>query len=431
VVAQLMSVQIARPAFAWLVEGRAPSEREVALVLRHPLSQMKISAKVWLAATVAFGVLNAAFSPPTGAVVAVTVLLGGTTTCALVYLVAERTLRPITARALRHAPPRRPVHPGVAARVLLGWAFTTAVPLLGLALLAVSVAAGSAVSSTRIAVTVLFLTLAALVAGALAMVIAAKSLAEPLRSLRAALAHVEVGRLDVDVDVDDGSEVGLVQAGFNQMVAGLRERERLRDLFDRHVGEEVAREALERGVALGGELCDAGVLFVDLIGSTELASRRPAPDVVALLNRFFAIVVDVVRAHGGWVNKFEGDGALCVFGVPVPVDDAAGRALAAARELERRLAEELPGARAGIAVSAGSVVAGHIGAEDRLEYTVIGDAVNEAARLVDLAKRREPRVVASGAAVRAAGEEAGHWALDGEATLRGRDRPTQIAQPVS
>ncbi len=133
--------------------------------------------------------------------------------------------------------------------------------------------------------------------------------------------------------VDDGSEVGRLQAGFNAMVAGLREREQLRDLYGRQVGADVAREALERGIALGGETRDVSALFVDVVGSTQLAHRERPERVVALLNEFFNVVVDAVHDRGGLVNKFEGDAALCVFGAPVPQEDHAARALACAREL--------------------------------------------------------------------------------------------------
>ena len=200
--------------------------------------------------------------------------------------------------------------------------------------------------------------------------------------------------------VDDGSEVGLLEAGFNRMAAGLRERERLRDLFGRHVGREVAEAALERdGVELGGELREVGAVFVDILGSTALAARRPPREVVAALNAFFRIVVEEVEVHGGWVNKFEGDAALCVFGAPTRRPDAACDALRAARLLHERLRSELPDVDAGIGVSAGAAVAGNVGTEERYEYTVIGDPVNEAARLCELAKRRPERVLASAAVV--------------------------------
>jgi adenylate cyclase len=246
------------------------------------------------------------------------------------------------------------------------------------------------------------------------------------------MARVEEGELDVAVPVDDGSEVGLLQAGFNRMAEGLRERERLRDLFGRHVGREVAQAAVERDgdVELGGEVREVAVVFVDVVASTRIAARRPPGEVVALLNRFFSLVVDVVEEHCGWVNKFEGDAALCVFGAPTDRPDPAGDALRAARRLRERLEEELAGADAGIGVSAGPAVAGNIGAEARFEYTVIGDPVNEAARLCELAKQRPEGVLASDAVLRRADPaEAALWEVRETAVLRGRDLPTGVATP--
>jgi adenylate cyclase len=215
------------------------------------------------------------------------------------------------------------------------------------------------------------------------------------------------------------------------MVEGIRERERLRDLFGRQVGEDVARHALERGTELGGEVRDVAVLFVDVVGSTELAATRPPTEVVDVLNEFFCVVVDVVREHGGSVNKFEGDAALCVFGAPLEREDPPGDALAAARELGPRLRAEVPELDVGIGVSAGPAVAGNVGSQERFEYTVIGDPVNEAARLTELAKREPNRTLASERAVAAArGEEAAHWALGEEQTLRGRRAPTRLATPA-
>jgi adenylate cyclase len=234
------------------------------------------------------------------------------------------------------------------------------------------------------------------------------------------------------VPVDDGSEVGLLEAGFNRMTAGLRERERLHDLFGRHVGRDVARAALENKgeIELGGEVREVAAMFVDLVGSTRLAARRAPADVVALLNTFFCIVVEVVEEHGGWVNKFEGDAALCVFGAPVERADTAGDALRAARRLCDRLVSELDDADARIGVSAGEAVAGNVGARERFEYTVIGDPVNEAARLCELAKQRNSRLLASDAVIeRAAGEEAARWEVREHVVLRGRDRTTGVAEP--
>ncbi len=153
--------------------------------------------------------------------------------------------------------------------------------------------------------------------------------------MRAAVERVAAGDLDVEVPIDDASEVGQLQAGFNRMAEGLRERERIRDLFGRQVGEEVARAALDEGVRLGGEEREIGALFVDLTGSTSMALAMPPTHVVRLLNKFFRVVIDVVEAEGGFVNKFEGDAALCVFGAPAPSEDPAGQALSARAQAGR------------------------------------------------------------------------------------------------
>ena len=145
----------------------------------------------------------------------------------------------------------------------------------------------------------------------------------------AALERVRQGDLSVEVPVDDAGEIGQLEAGFNEMVTGLRERRRLEDIFGRHVGTEVARRAMDDGAGLGGEQRVVSVLFVDLIGSTALAATRPAAEVVELLNALFECVVGATDAEGGWVNKFEGDAALCVFGAPADQPDHAARALRA------------------------------------------------------------------------------------------------------
>jgi adenylate cyclase len=227
---------------------------------------------------------------------------------------------------------------------------------------------------------------------------------------------------------------GLLQSGFNQMVSGLRERAQLRDLFGRHVGVEVAQRALEEGSGLGGEQHSVSALFVDLVGSTALAEVLPPGEVVATLNAFFDTVVRVISVEGGWVNKFEGDGALCVFGAPGFQPDHCARALRAARRLDqslRALANDYPGLSAGIGVSSGVVVAGNVGTEQRYEYTVIGRAVNEAARLTEIAKGRPSRVLAAGHSLAQAGPEASRWAALGTIAIRGSSQPLAIYEPVA
>ena len=299
---------------------------------------------------------------------------------------------------------------------------------MGIVMVALSTLIQGDFNADQLAVAAIALAGMGLAIGLYVSLLAARSVADPIRAVREAVAEVERGNLEVEVEVYDGSEVGLLQAGFNRMVVGLRERERIHDLFGRHVGEDVAQAALSEEVELGGETREVSILFVDMVGSTKLTSERSPTEVVEILNEFFGLVVEVVGEHDGWVNKFEGDAALAVFGAPVPISDHAGRALACGRELCRRLGE-LERAEAGIGVSSGEVVAGNIGEEKRFEYTVIGDPVNEAARLTELAKS-EGGILGSGAAVEAASDdEAAHWELGDEVELRGRTEKTRLAKP--
>jgi adenylate cyclase len=420
------------PIGRWLSEDRPPTAEERALVLGQPYRFVSISGFFWVLCAVLFTAINLPSSGWSALVVGGAILLGGETTCAVGYLMVERIVRPVTVLVLAGRVPADRCVPGVATRLAMAWSLGTGIPLVGILTMAVAGIVDPTEDPELLAGAVAFLAAIGIGVGSFAISVAARSVADPLAAVRHAMARVEEGDYDAEVPVDDGSEIGLLEAGFNSMAAGLRERERLRDLFGRHVGREVAEAALERDgdIELGGELREVAVVFVDVIGSTRLATRRRPHEVVALLNSFFSVVVDVVEQECGWVNKFEGDAALCVFGAPTANADAAGAALRAARLLDERLSRELEGASAGIGVSAGPAVAGNVGTEERFEYTVIGDPVNEAARLCELAKRRSERVLASNAVLRRAGDsERERWEPADSVVLRGRDQPTGIAVP--
>src|SRR3954452_6062146 len=398
--------------------------------LRGPRALLIPCAQIWSVGALVFAAINLSYSWRLAFSAATAVALGGMTTAALSYLLAERLLRPLTADALERRAPERPAGPGVATRLLLTWALVAGLPLLGLAELALHVLVDTPMSTSRLAASVLFIAVCAIAMGLVATVLLARSLADPLLEMRKAVRRVRTGGLDASVGVYDGSEIGLLQAGFNEMAGGLREREQLRDLFGRHVGRDVAERALDGGIELGGEVRDVAVLFVDLTDSTGLALDRSPAELVTLLNRFFAVVVELVADNDGWVNKFEGDAALCIFGAPLPLDDAYGCALRTGRELAPRLADRVPELDAGIGVSAGRVVAGNVGAPDRFEYTVIGDPVNEAARLAEEAKSIPGRMLAAATPVeRADEEEASRWRQNGDVRLRGRRGPTEVLVP--
>ncbi|REE99377.1 adenylate/guanylate cyclase domain-containing protein [Thermomonospora umbrina] len=419
-----------RPVRGLFHTDRPLSDREQRRVLRAPLRLMRVHVVLWGVATAGWTLINVSFSALLALKLGLTCLLGGLTTCAIVYLLAERLFRPAVAMTLTTTVPTATRVLGVVTRSLLAWALGTAVPVLGVVLMGGAALILTDVSGRQLGWTMVVLGTTALIVGGAVTYLAARATADPVNSVRRALTRVDRGDLNVTVPVYDGSEIGRLQAGFNHMASALREREVLRDLFGRQVGEDVARIALQRGVRLGGETRQVAVLFVDLIGSTRLAATHPPEHVVTLLNDFFAVVVQVIGKHGGWINKFEGDAALAVFGAPLDLPNERTHALAAARELARRLDTDVPRLRAAIGVSAGEAVAGHIGAEKRFEYTVIGDPVNEAARLTDLAKTTPARVLASGTALDAADPtEAAHWHVTDEVIVRGRTRPTRIATP--
>ncbi|MEX2253453.1 MAG: adenylate/guanylate cyclase domain-containing protein [Thermoleophilaceae bacterium] len=414
----------------WLLDERIPDRHEQRAALQTPVALVRVQAVLWAAGVVVFTTLSVVVQPSLAVNVAITATLGGVVTCMAAYLLTEFVMRPVAARALSADPGDQLLVPGVTARSLLAWGLGSAVPVGGLMLVALLALVRDDVTVERLSVSVLALGGTMLVIGALLTTLAVRATVDPIRSLREAIHQVERGELDTEVVVYDGSELGLLQAAFNRMVSGLRERDRIRDLFGRHVGEAVARDALEREVELGGELRDVSVLFVDVIGSTKLTAERPPKEVVDLLNRFFSVVVGIVDEHGGTVNKFEGDGALAVFGAPAELQDHEGAALRAGRALRDRLAREVPECPAGIGIATGSVVAGNVGQERRFEYTVIGDPVNEAARLCDAAKTTEARVLASRRTLdRTSSDERSSWRSGDSLILRGRPTPTDTVAP--
>ena len=439
IVAAYLSLRLLIPVIRWqrrdtlLADGdTSTTDLARARALRMPFYRTVISVANWFFGSIVFIVASWPVASKSAPVVAVATALGATATAIIGYLQSERVLRPVAVAALRGGVPENFRAPGVVLRQVLTWVLSTGVPVLAIVLALVASHFDILdAPAERLTIPILLLAIAALVIGLAGTVLVAMSIADPLRQLRWALGEVQRGNYNAHMQIYDASELGLLQAGFNDMVRDLSERQRLRDLFGRYVGEDVARRALERGTELGGQERNVAVLFVDLVGSTQLTSTIPASEVVNLLNDFFRVVVDTVNRHGGFVNKFQGDAALCIFGAPIEHPDACGAALAASRELHDELIRALGQTEFGIGVSAGRAIAGHIGAQARFEYTVIGDPVNEAARLTELAKLEPGHVLASAIAVSGALDtEALCWNVAETVELRGRIVPTQLARPV-
>ena len=219
-------------------------------------------------------------------------------------------------------------------------------------------------------------------------VLVTRSVLQPVEGLLEATAAVKRGDLDARVPVTSGDEMGRLAGSFNEMMQGLSEREALREAFGAYVDPDVAQRVLEQGGELiEGQEREVTVMILDVWDFTQFAQRSSARETVAFLNELFGIVVPCVTEHGGHANKFLGDGLLAVFGAPERLPDHADRAVAAAgaiaRQLARRFGTELT---VGIGINSGPVVVGSVGGGGRLEFAVIGDAVNIAARVEHLTR---------------------------------------------
>ena len=375
----LVATRWLRPLRDWLVQERPATAREQRIVLRAPLRLFVVQASIWFGAAVVFGVLNAGSYWPLGAEVAIMVILTGLITASYSYLLAERLLRSAAARALAQGAPDRLAVPGVAVRAVLAWGMGTGLPVAGLVTIGILELTGSLrATPSRLALTMVAMGGASVTVGLVVVIAAARATGDPVNSVRRGLARVAAGQLDVHVPVYDGTQIGQLQAGFNQMMAGLAERERIRKALGTYVDPAVAEYILAEGTSLAGEEVEVTVMFVDVRDFTGFAERASAPVVVASINRLFERIVPVIHAHGGHVDKFVGDGLLAVFGAPRRQPGHADAALAAALEIECAVRDgEL---RVGIGLNSGPVVAGNVGGAGRFEFTVIGDAVNVAAR---------------------------------------------------
>jgi class 3 adenylate cyclase len=253
----------------------------------------------------------------------------------------------------------------------------------------------------------------------------------PLRDLRRGTERVAHGDFDVRIPVVGTDETGQLARSFNEMVVGLQERDRLRDAFGTFVDPSLAERVLEEGAVLAGEEVEVTVLFLDIRDFTAYAERTAARDVVARLNDFYERVVPVLVRHGGHANNFVGDGLLAVFGAPERLPGHADRAVDAAIEIARLVDEVYRGdLRIGIGVNSGPVLAGTIGGGGRLEFTVIGDAVNTASRVEHLTRETGDTVLVTMATVRLLQHDHGGFAERAAVELRGKREPVRLFAPA-
>jgi class 3 adenylate cyclase len=223
----------------------------------------------------------------------------------------------------------------------------------------------------------------------------------PIRDLAEATERVAAGDYSQRVPVVQDDDLGALAASFNRMQAGLAERQRLQAAFGTYVDPALATRLLAQGDdVFTGERREVSVMFVDIRDFTPFAESNTAEDTVARLNALFEIVVPAVVDAGGHVNKFLGDGALAVFGAPNDLADHADAAVDSAVLIQRLVAEHFGGElRIGIGINTGVVIAGTIGGGGKLEFTLIGDTVNVAARVEQLTKTTGDTILLTGQCV--------------------------------
>jgi adenylate cyclase len=324
------------------------------------------------------------------------------------FLAVERVLRPVL-EDLARALPDDPELPSVAVRLRMRMVASVPALVVITGVVAAGLASQTESEVGRLTLGIVAAFVVAFSIGAGVIELLADSIATPIAQLRKATQRVREGDLRARVPISTTDETGELAQAFNRMVEGLEERERLRETFGAYVDPGIAEHILKRGTDLGGEQVEVTVMFLDVRDFTGFAERGDAQRAVAALNRLWGLVVPVIHDSAGHVDKFVGDGLLAIFGAPRRRDDHADAALATALEIADCV-ERVPGVQLeiGVGLNTGEVVAGNVGGAGRLEFSVIGDAVNVAAR------------------VEAATRQTGDVVLVTEATRRALTRPADV-----
>jgi adenylate cyclase len=331
----------------------------------------------------------------------------------------EQFLRPVVEDVVRDLPPD---FTGAPLGVPLRWKLLGALPLINV-ITGVVVSGLSTDGTAQLSDLGLDVVVAVLVAFTISLeltVLVTRSVLQPVDRLLEATEAVKRGDLEARVPITSGDELGQLAGSFNEMMQGLSEREALREAFGAYVDPDVAERVVEEGELIEGQEREVTIMILDVCDFTEFAQRSSARETVAFLNDLFGIAVPCITEHGGHANKFLGDGLLAVFGAPERLEDHADRAVAAGIKIATRLSEHFgEEVRFGIGINSGPVVVGSVGGGGRLEFAVIGDTVNVAARVEHLTRETGDTLLLTEATrclltdVRAELEPRGDFALKG------------------
>jgi adenylate cyclase len=259
------------------------------------------------------------------------------------------------------------------------------------------------------------------------LVLVVRTLGTTMGDIRKAIERVQGGDFSARVPVVSTDEAGMLAQSFNQMVEGLAEREALHAAFSAYVDPGLAERVMREGSAIVGQDRHVSIMFLDLREFTAFSESARPRDVMALLNEFWELVVPVLLAWGGHANKFIGDGLLGVFGAPDDLADHALAATSAALEIADLVAARYGGTiNVGIGVNTGQVIAGTVGGGGRVEFTVIGDAVNTAQRVEEVTRAKGETILITEATRAELPEGLFAFAHRGSAELKGKTVPVQL-----
>ena len=350
-------------------------------------------------------------------------------TTILHFFASELALRPVLEEICAHLPP------GFATEgkgVPLRWKLLGSLPLINVitGVIVSGLSSDGQAHLNELGVDVLVAVLVAFTVSFELTLLVTRSIMVPIRDVLDATERVRSGDLTTRVPVVSGDEMGELARSFNAMMTGLEERETLREAFGSYVAPDVADRVLEEGELLEGEEVEVSIVFVDIQDFTAYAENSSARETVAYLNDFFGLAVPVLTSHGGHANKFVGDGILGVFGAPERMPDHADRAVRAACEIARatsdRYGDELC---VGIGINSGPVSAGTVGGGGRLEFTVIGDPVNVAARVERATRRTGDTVLMTDATRCLLTDPTIEVEERGDLELKGKSEPVALYAP--
>jgi class 3 adenylate cyclase len=344
------------------------------------------------------------------------------------YFTLDLALRPVIEDAATDAPHDISTEGGVTLRYRLLLGLPTLNVITGLLVAGLSQQGASEISDLGIDVLVAVV-VASTVALELALLLT-RSVLAPIAALQRATSRVAEGDLDVRVPVTGNDELGTLTRSFNEMVEGLQERERLREAFAAFVDPVLAERVVAEGTMIEGQEVEVTVLFIDIRDFTALAERLSARELVDQLNSFYSLVVPLLVRHGGHANKFIGDGLLAVFGAPQAHRDHADRGVAAALDIAEAVRERYHGElRIGIGINSGTVIAGTVGGGGRVDFTVIGDAVNTASRVEEATRVSGDEILVTEATRCLLERDFGGFEPREAIPFKGKSEPVQLCAP--